>query len=153
MIKPSYLDQLASGEVENKVMKLAKMLSDCVLCPHQCRVNRLAGEQGYCRTLANPIISGASPHFGEEKVLVGEFGSGTIFFANCNLRCVFCQNYEISYCGEGDEISVTELASLMLSLQKRKCHNINLVSPGHIIPQIVEAIFIAAKAGLKNFHF
>lgn len=149
MIKPSYLDQLASGELEKKVRKLSKMLSNCVLCPHQCQVNRLAGEEGYCRTLANPTISGASPHFGEENVLVGEFGSGTIFFSNCNLSCVFCQNYEISYCGEGDELNTTELASLMLNLQKRRCHNINLVSPGHIIPQIVEAIFYAAKAGLK----
>jgi putative pyruvate formate lyase activating enzyme len=149
MYRPKYLELLDNGELEKRVNKLKEMLTNCVLCPHQCEVNRLKGEKGYCKTLYNPIVSGASPHFGEEDELVGEYGSGTIFFSHCNLKCVFCQNYEISFCGEGSEISVEELAGLMLRLQRKKCHNINLVSPGHIVPQIVEAIYIAAKKGLN----
>jgi len=149
MYRPRYIKLLESGELKERVNNLKGMLSNCVLCPHQCEVNRLKGERGYCKTLYNPVISGASPHFGEEKELVGRYGSGTIFFSNCNLKCVFCQNYEISYCGEGEEISINRLADLMLYLQKKKCHNINLVSPGHIIPQVVEAIYIASENGLK----
>ncbi|RKD29011.1 radical SAM protein [Thermohalobacter berrensis] len=149
MYKPSYLNLLNSGELEERVNKLKEMLKNCVLCPHQCEVNRLNGERGYCKTLDNVIVSGAEPHFGEEEELVGNYGSGTIFFSHCNLRCVFCQNYQISYCGEGTEIDSYRLANMMLHLQDKKCHNINLVSPGHIVPQIVEAIFIAAKNGLN----
>jgi putative pyruvate formate lyase activating enzyme len=146
---PSYIKLLENGELERRVLVLNKMLEDCVLCPHQCKVDRLKSEKGYCRTLDKAIVSGAQPHFGEEDELVGNFGSGTIFFSNCNLKCVFCQNYEISHCGEGQEINSKRLAELMLYLQKKKCHNINLVSPGHIVPQIVEAIFIAAQNGLN----
>lgn len=149
MNNPSYLSLLESGELETRVSKLKEMLRNCVLCPHQCEVNRLEGEKGYCKTLDNAIVSGAQPHFGEEEELVGQFGSGTIFFSNCNLKCVFCQNYEISHCGEGNVVSAEELAKLMLYLQSKKCHNINLVSPGHIVPQIVEGIYIAAKRGLN----
>ncbi|WP_243109378.1 radical SAM protein [Anaerophilus nitritogenes] len=125
------------------------MLENCVLCPHQCQVNRLNGEKGYCKTLEKAIVSGAEVHFGEEDELVGRYGSGTIFFSHCNLSCVFCQNYEISYCGEGIEVTAHKLAEYMLYLQRKRCHNINLVSPSHIIPQIVEAIFIAAQRGLQ----
>lgn len=149
MFKPSYLQLLENGELENRVNILKEMLKNCVLCPHQCEVNRLAGEKGYCKTLEHVIVSGAETHFGEEEELVGRYGSGTIFFSHCNLKCVFCQNYEISHCGEGHEFTTKSLAEIMLSLQKRGCHNINLVSPGHIIPQIVEAIYIAAKKGLS----
>jgi len=149
MLKSSYLALLESGELQNRVSILKEMLENCVLCPHQCNVNRLAGERGYCRTLDNVVVSAAKPHFGEEKELVGHYGSGTIFFSHCNLKCVFCQNYEISHCGEGKVITSHQLADLMLSLQNRRCHNINLVSPGHIIPQIVEAIYIAARKGLS----
>ncbi|MCY6371296.1 radical SAM protein [Clostridium ganghwense] len=149
MLKPGYLDLLSSGELENRVKTLKEMLVNCVLCPHQCGVNRLKGEKGYCKTLDNVIVSGAQAHLGEEEELVGRYGSGTIFFSHCNLGCVFCQNYEISYCGEGEEVNTNELAEMMLYLQRRRCHNINLVSPGHIVPQIVEAIFIAAKNGLN----
>lgn len=149
MLKPSYLSLLEKGELEKRVSSLKEMLEDCVLCPHQCKVNRLKGERGYCKTLDNVIISGAEAHFGEERELVGRYGSGTIFFSHCNLKCVFCQNYEISHCGEGKEVSTYELAELMLYLQKNRCHNINLVSPGHIVPQIAEAIYIAAKKGLS----
>ncbi|AOT69069.1 radical SAM protein [Geosporobacter ferrireducens] len=149
MRQPSYLYLLKSGELEKRVLQLKEMLKDCVLCPHQCQVNRTAGEKGYCKTLENAVVSGAEPHFGEEKELVGDWGSGTIFFSHCNLKCVFCQNYEISYCGLGEEIDAHKLADLMLMLQRRRCHNINLVSPSHIIPQIVEAILIAANKGLQ----
>lgn len=149
MTMPGYLDLLSNGELENRVKILKQMLQKCVLCPHQCGVNRLAEERGYCKTLENAVVSAAQPHFGEEDELVGRYGSGTIFFSHCNLGCVFCQNYEISYCGEGEEVEVEELAKVMLYLQKKGCHNINLVSPGHIVPQITEAIFIGAKNGLN----
>lgn len=149
MTMPGYLNLLSNGELENRVKKLKQMLQKCVLCPHQCGVNRLTGERGYCKTLENAVVSAAQPHFGEEDELVGRYGSGTIFFSHCNLECVFCQNYEISHCGEGEEVDVKELAKMMLYLQKKGCHNINLVSPGHIVPQIIEAIFIGAKNGLN----
>lgn len=148
MYQPRYLTLVANGELARRVATLNKMLENCVLCPHQCQVNRTQGERGYCKTLKNPIVSGADVHFGEEPELVGQNGSGTIFFSHCNLSCVFCQNYEISYCGEGHEVSPAELAEMMLRLQRRGCHNINLVSPGHIVPQIVEAILLAAEDGL-----
>jgi putative pyruvate formate lyase activating enzyme len=149
MNRPGYIDLLKNGELQSRVNNLKAMLQNCVLCPHQCQVNRTKGERGYCKTLDNIIISGADTHFGEEKELVGRYGSGTIFFSHCNLKCVFCQNYEISYCGEGQEISAEDLSEIMLHLQNKKCHNINLVSPGHIVPQIVEAIYLAAKRGLS----
>lgn len=149
MYRPGYLDLLKKGELQKRVNILNSMLRSCVLCPHQCNVDRTKGIRGYCKTLDNLIISGADTHFGEEKELVGRYGSGTIFFSYCNLACVFCQNYEISYCGEGQEISPKELSQIMLHLQNKKCHNINLVSPGHIVPQLVEAIYMAAKKGLN----
>jgi putative pyruvate formate lyase activating enzyme len=148
MTTGSYVHLLANGTLAKRVEQLNAMLECCVLCPHQCEVNRLKGERGYCQTLAKAVVSGVSPHFGEEPELVGRTGSGTIFFSHCNLSCVFCQNYEISYCGEGEEVDGETLAGFMLHLQKQKCHNINLVSPGHIIPQIVEAIYLAASRGL-----
>ncbi|MBB6215913.1 putative pyruvate formate lyase activating enzyme [Anaerosolibacter carboniphilus] len=148
MYQPKYLALLDNGELEKRVKTFNEMLQNCVLCPHQCEVNRVDGERGYCQTLQNPIISGAEAHLGEEPELVGRHGSGTIFFAHCNLACVFCQNYEISYCGEGKEVSSAQLAEIMLNLQNKGCHNINLVSPGHIIPQIVEGIFLASQRGL-----
>lgn len=149
MSKPKYLHLLENGELKNRVDKLKSMLQNCVLCPHQCEVDRTAGERGYCRTLDNAIVSGADAHFGEERELVGRYGSGTIFFSHCNMTCVFCQNYEISYCGEGEEMTPEDLSKIMLQLQENRCHNINLVSPGHIVPQIVEAIYLAAGQGLN----
>ena len=148
MNKPGYLALLENGELQNRVIILKSMLQNCVLCPHQCEVDRTKGERGYCKTLDNVIISGVDAHFGEEEELVGRYGSGTIFFSHCNMTCVFCQNYEISYCGEGQVVTPEELSEFMLHLQSKKCHNINLVSPGHIVPQIVEGIFLAANKGL-----
>ncbi len=120
-----------------------------MLCPRQCHVNRLSGELGQCRTGKQTVVSSFGPHFGEEAPLVGKSGSGTIFFAHCNLKCVFCQNYSISQLGEGYEVHSKELANTMLALQHRGCHNINLVTPTHVVPQILEALELAASRGLS----
>jgi len=126
-----------------------KQLEDCTLCPRQCRVNRLAGELGVCRTAATAMVSSCGAHFGEETPLVGRNGSGTIFFAHCNLLCIFCQNYDISHGGHGIPAGAHELADMMLSLQDAGCHNINFVTPSHVVPQILEALNIAAAKGLS----
>jgi len=131
------------------VEKLYEILKSCELCPRKCGVDRTKGEKGVCRSGLNPVISSVGPHFGEEPELVGRHGSGTIFFTNCNLGCVYCQNYDISHLGYGKEITVDELAKQMLFLQGILCHNINLVTPTHFVPQIVKAIKIAKKQGLK----
>jgi putative pyruvate formate lyase activating enzyme len=125
------------------------MLSPCRVCPRQCLVDRLAGESGFCGTGALARVSSAGAHFGEEPVLVGQGGSGTIFFQRCNLDCVFCQNWDISHEQGGVETSAEELAGLMLELQRRRCSNINLVSPSHVAPQILEALTLARGRGLK----
>lgn len=126
-----------------------EILSNCELCPRKCHVNRLKDEKGFCKTGRNAILSSYGSHFGEEKVLVGRFGSGTIFFTHCNMSCVFCQNYDISQLGKGNEVSAQELADIMLELQRMGCHNINLVSPTHCVAQILEALLIAFEEGLK----
>ncbi|RMF97466.1 MAG: radical SAM protein [Candidatus Schekmanbacteria bacterium] len=146
---PSYLKICESEEIEKRIEKLKDVLKDCVLCPHQCHVNRLAGEKGKCRGGANARISSAAPHFGEESPLVGRFGSGTIFLSQCNLGCLFCQNYDISHYDSGIDVSAEEISYHMLALQKAGCHNINFVTPTHYIPEIVEAIMIACRRGLK----
>jgi len=125
------------------------LLEACRLCPRHCEANRLEGEVGKCRTGRQALVSSFGPHFGEEAPLVGAGGSGTIFFTYCNLRCCFCQNYAISQMGEGHEVASRELAGMMLSLEKRGCHNINFVSPTHVVPQILEALEIAVKDGLS----
>ena len=129
--------------------KARSMLKECHLCPRSCGVNRLAGESGKCRTTSQAVVSSYGPHFGEEAPLVGRHGSGTIFFAYCNLRCVFCQNYTISQLGEGSGVGGEELAKMMLSLQAKGCHNINLVSPTHVVTYILEALELAAGKGLQ----
>ena len=118
------------------------------MCPRQCGVNRPAGEDGKCHITKQALVSSHGPHFGEEAPLVGSHGSGTIFFTYCNLRCVFCQNYTISQLGEGSPVDKEALAKMMLSLQTKGCHNINLVSPTHVVPYILEALEIAVGAGL-----
>lgn len=125
------------------------MLARCRLCPRVCAVDRLHGSLGECRTGERAIVSSAHLHFGEEAPLVGLGGSGTIFFSQCNLRCIFCQNHDISHGGGGREVTARELASLMLKLQRSGAYNINLVSPSHVVPQILEAVAIAAEAGLQ----
>jgi len=125
------------------------LLAQCHLCGRGCGVNRLGGESGQCRTTDKALVSSFGPHFGEEAPLVGRHGSGTIFFAYCNLHCVYCQNYSISQHGEGSAVDNQELAGMMLSLQAKGCHNINLVSPTHVVPFILEALEIAASKGLE----
>ena len=124
------------------------MLAECCLCPRHCGANRLAGESGKCRITSQAMVSSYGPHFGEEAPLVGSHGSGTIFFTYCNLRCVFCQNYDISQLGNGSAVDSEELAGMMLSLQTKGCHNINLVSPTHVLPYILEGLELAASRGL-----
>lgn len=145
---PAYL-LLPPGALSDKVREAEKILKECTLCPRQCKVDRTSGGRGFCKTGDKPFISSYSPHFGEEKPLVGRFGSGTIFMGNCNLGCIFCQNYSISHLGEGTEISFTKLADIMLSLQKQGCHNINLVTPTHQMPMMLRTVMIASEKGLK----
>ena len=145
----AYLSLYRSGELRDRVEAARSLLRNCRVCPRHCGVDRLNGELGKCRTPGEVMVSSHGPHFGEESPLVGRNGSGTIFFTNCNLRCVFCQNYSISQIGEGDKVSKEELACMMLSLQDKGCHNINLVSPTHVVPQILEAFEMAVKSGLQ----
>jgi len=132
-----------------RISELQKKMNPCVICPRKCGVNRLAGETGFCGIGVKSVVSSAAPHFGEESVLVGSGGSGTIFFAGCNLGCIFCQNYDISHQRYGSEISIEKLANLMLQLQTAGCMNINLVSPTHSIVPIAQAIIIAKNKGLN----
>jgi putative pyruvate formate lyase activating enzyme len=140
--------RLKEAELGQKIKDADNILRECALCPRQCRVDRTSGKKGYCRTGDAPFISSWGPHFGEERPLVGIHGSGTIFFGNCNLRCIFCQNYSISHLGEGLEISHEKLADIMLSLQGSGCHNINLVTPTHQVAAIIRAVRIASEKGL-----
>lgn len=145
----AYQGPYSSGELEERVERARAILKSCELCPRRCKVDRLKGETGMCRTASETVVSSYGPHFGEEAPLVGLHGSGTIFFTHCNLRCMFCQNYPISQLGEGRVASKGELAQMMLSLQERGCHNINLVTPTHVVPQILEALEVAAGLGLS----
>ncbi len=145
----AYIELYHSGELRSLVEAATALLQSCRVCPRQCGANRLQGEPGECRTERQAMVSSYGPHLGEEPPLVGRHGSGTIFFTNCNLHCVFCQNYSISQLGEGETVSKEELAGMMLSLQNRQCHNINLVSPTHVVPQILEALELAIALGLQ----
>ncbi|MEJ7622188.1 MAG: radical SAM protein [Aquificaceae bacterium] len=145
---PSYLN-LSEDEWLTRINKAFEMLSDCRVCPHRCGVNRLKDEKGYCKTGRYAIVADYFPHRGEEKPIRGKRGSGTVFFSYCNMRCVYCQNYTISHLGEGEELRPEELAEVFLKLQRLGCHNINLVSPSHVVPQILQALYIAVKDGLR----
>ena len=125
------------------------MLRPCRLCPRGCAVDRLGGERGYCGVGDRALLASAGPHFGEEPPLVGRHGSGTVFFGGCNLRCIFCQNYEISHGRAGREVDERALAEVFLALEARGCHNVNLVTPTHVVPQIVGALALAREAGLS----
>jgi putative pyruvate formate lyase activating enzyme len=146
---PAYAHLEREGRFAPRVRQVQAILARCELCPHRCGVNRLAGERGFCRAPANAVVYGAHPHFGEEVPLVGERGSGTIFFSHCNLRCVFCQNWPIAHEGRGDAVSDEGLAELMLRLQRIGCHNINLVTPTHVMPSILAATRLALAKGLR----
>lgn len=143
-----YTDLCASGALDERIRALEAIAAHCALCPRTCRINRLTGEQGFCRAGAAAVVSKALPHFGEEPVLTGSGGSGTIFFAHCNLSCLFCQNYQISQEDLGTSADDDTLADTMLSLQAKGCHNINLVSATHFLPMIIRALKKAAAGGL-----
>lgn len=145
---PSYL-HLTDSEWKERIEKAISMLEECKVCPHECGVNRLKGELGYCKTGRYAVVDSFFPHRGEEKPIRGRRGSGTVFFSYCNMKCVYCQNYPISQLGEGKEITPQELADAFLTLQKLGCHNINLVTPSHVVPQILEALYLAVKRGLR----
>jgi putative pyruvate formate lyase activating enzyme len=140
---------LTPGELSDKVREAEEILKECTLCPRECKVDRTSGQKGVCKTGDKPFVSSWGPHFGEERPLVGRLGSGTIFFGNCNLGCLFCQNYSISHLGEGVEISFEKLADIMLALQHGGCHNINFVTPTHQMPMILRSIQIASEKGLN----
>jgi putative pyruvate formate lyase activating enzyme len=145
---PAYEKLEMEGKLAQRVKQAYALFENCQLCPRKCGVNRQKGEKGFCRAPVKPMIFSYHPHFGEEMSLVGEKGSGTIFFSNCNLRCVFCQNWPIAHEGKGKEVQDEDLADMMLKLQSMGCHNINLVTPTHVMPNIINAARIALKKGL-----
>ena len=149
MIEPSYIELRRTGELHERVEAAHKLLApECGLCPRGCGIDRFAGRAGVCRTGPLPVVSSYGPHFGEEPPLVGFHGSGTIFFGGCNLECIFCQNYDVSHGSFGREVTVEDLADMMLDLTRQGCHNINWVSPTHQLPQILSALEVAAESGL-----
>ena len=146
---PSYIALTQQGDLKRRVQDLWDILKDCRLCPRECRANRLEGEVGYCKADSGLIVSSAFPHFGEESPLVGYHGSGTIFLTHCNLRCIFCQNFDISHLGRGERITSSDMARMMIRLQELGCHNINFVTPTHYVPQIVASLPEAVEHGLR----
>ncbi len=147
-MQPSYIAAKSSGLLDDRIAELSGMLRFCNLCPRACGVNRLDGEKGFCGVGADLIISSIFPHYGEEAPLVGTGGSGTVFLSGCNLKCLFCQNYEISMSADGLAYPAGALAEAMVRLQDRGCHNINFVTPTHYVPQLVRAVSLAAEMGL-----
>src|SRR6201990_1620215 len=152
MMEPGYLELLRTGEFERRVEALESLLGSCTVCPKDCANNRLNDEIAACYSGRLPIVSSYTPHFGEEPPLTGTRGAGNIFFGNCNLRCVYCQNYQISQAHKEqlkNEVTHERMAEMMLELQRTGCHNINFVSPTHFAPQMARAILIAAEQGLR----
>jgi putative pyruvate formate lyase activating enzyme len=148
--EPAYLALFRSGELAERASRALERLASCDLCARYCRVDRFAGVKGaVCRTGRRARVSSLGPHHGEEDPLRGSRGSGTIFFSGCNLRCIFCQNWEISQKGVGHEVEAGDLAGMMLTLQARGCHNLNFVTPSHVVAQVLEALVIAAREGLE----
>ncbi|MBI5806549.1 radical SAM protein [candidate division TA06 bacterium] len=147
--QPSYIELFQDGRLEARCREAEKLLSSCCLCPRQCGVDRARNQKGFCRSGRLPIVSSYNAHMGEEPPISGSRGSGTIFFANCNMACVYCQNWPISQLGQGQEVSLKRLAGMMLELQERGCHNINLVTPSHMTAQILLALRLAAEQGFN----
>jgi putative pyruvate formate lyase activating enzyme len=147
--QPAYLETRDKGILKERKEKAFEQLKNCHLCPRNCGVDRTVGETGICKTGVRAVVASYAPHFGEEAPLVGRYGSGTIFFTHCNLLCNFCQNYDISHEGHGIEVSNSHLARIILELQNMGCHNINFVTPSHVIPQILAALEIAIEHGLN----
>jgi putative pyruvate formate lyase activating enzyme len=149
-MKPRYLKTHDQGLLHQKVQAAGDALRECRLCPRKCNVDRLKNDpRGVCKTGESAVVASFHSHHGEEAPLVGRNGSGTIFFTHCNLNCCFCQNYDISHQGAGREVTSTELAAMMMELQHAGCHNINFVSPSHVVPQILSALEIAVDQGLQ----
>lgn len=140
---------ISISELRDRTSRAVELLRACTVCPRNCGIDRLRGQVGVCRVGRAAVIHSYGPHFGEESPLVGRYGSGTIFFSGCNLKCIFCQNYETSQLVHGEEAAAETLAAMMLHLQRMGCHNINLVSPTHVVPQILEALVIAREEGLS----
>jgi len=148
--EPAYLKLHQTGELKKRAEKLWAIMESCQLCPRKCGVNRLEGMSGFCHSPGSTlVVSAFHPHFGEERPLVGTGGSGTIFITHCNLRCVFCQNWEISQRGMGSKCALDDFAAMMLLLQETGCHNINFVTPTHYSALILKALVIAAEKGLR----
>ena len=146
---PAYLKLERAGELAEREKQLQAIYGSCRLCPRACGANRRQGEKGVCQATGRLKVSSAHPHYGEERPLVGRGGSGTVFFSHCNLLCVYCQNWEISHRGDGQYIGDEQLGRLMLSLQERGCHNINVVTPTHVVPNIVSGLRHAIRMGLR----
>jgi len=148
---PAYLELFESGELARRARQAVDSLANCAVCARECRVDRLdeTDLKSYCRTGRHALVSSCFAHHGEESCLRGRGGSGTIFFTHCNLRCVFCQNFDISWEGHGRPVTAEELADMMLRLQGQGCHNVNFVTPSHVVPQILEALCAAAERGLR----
>ncbi len=149
-MQPGYVELYQTGELQNRIEKAQKTMECCTICPQKCMVDRISGNLGVCGVGQLAPVSSYGPHFGEERPLVGRNGSGTIFFASCNLLCIFCQNYDISHFDEAEarHLTSTELAAVMIHLQQQGCHNINFVTPTHVVPQILAALPEAIKNGL-----
>ena len=147
-MKPHYLTAYQTGILKERAEALTHGLKDCTLCPRNCHADRLSGDLGTCKTGELAMVSSYMPHFGEESPISGTRGSGTIFFTHCNLGCSFCQNFDISHEGRGQAVSSRELADMMLTLQAIGCHNINFVTPSHVVPQILQALLPAVEDGL-----
>lgn len=146
---PSYLKSYYNGALDKIIEEAFAMLESCCICPRRCKVNRLKNEKGFCKTGFKPLVCSFMPHHGEEPPISGRHGSGTIFFSYCNMACAYCQNYEFSQQGNGREVDLEELAQFMLELQGTGCHNINLVTPTHVMPQILKSLSIAISKGLR----
>jgi putative pyruvate formate lyase activating enzyme len=146
---PAYVALLNSDELKRRVVQAYERMTDCDICARECRVDRFVSKAGVCRTGERAMVSSYGAHLGEEDPLRGWCGSGTIFFTSCSLRCQYCQNSDISQTHTGSEVTPQELATIMLELQVAGCHNINLVTPSHVVPQILAGLLIAAQAGLR----
>ncbi len=147
--EPSYITLYKTGEIDLRIKKIAEIYKNCTLCPQKCEVDRTVSGGGKCNSTIFPTVSSASPHYGEEPPLVGYYGSGTIFFTNCNLHCIYCQNFDISQMHAGSEITYEQLAELMIALQNKGCHNINFVTPTHMVYPVLYALKIAIEKGLN----
>ncbi len=146
---PYYITLYKNGILKKRYQESADALSQCSICPRKCNVNRMAGETGFCRSHDKAAIASHNLHFGEEPPITGTCGSGTLFFSGCNMQCTFCQNYPISQHNTGSAVNATELAQMMLTLQSRGAHNINLVTATHVVPQFLQALYIACEKGLS----